>query len=176
MNFFETVEKRYTHKEKFLSEPVPREHLQAIANAGLAAPSGCNAQSVNLIIVDDKSILSELCAVAPTAGLSTVQAAIVVMTDPATQTYSINYEKEDYSAAVENMLLAAVALGYASVWLDGILIDRSKQIEYLKILGVPESFNVPAILPIGKPDGNGSRRAKKPYSERLSYNHYGERG
>lgn len=172
MDFFEAVEKRYTHKETFLNGSVPREHLEAIARTGLAAPSGCNAQSVSLIIVDDAEILAKLCEIASSVGLSSVQAAIVVMTDPSTQTYSINYEKEDYSAAVENMLLAATALGYASVWLDGILIDRSKQLEYLKILGAPDSFNVPAVLPLGKPDGSGSRRKKKPYSERLSYNQY----
>ncbi|MCL2772211.1 MAG: nitroreductase family protein [Oscillospiraceae bacterium] len=172
MEFFETVEKRYTHKERFLNEPVPREHLEAIAHAGLAAPSGCNAQSVSLIIIDDPSVLDKLRGIATSAGLDTVRAVIAVMTDPTTQTNDTNYEKEDYSAAVENMLLAATALGYASVWLDGILIDRKAQQEYLRVLGAPESFHLPTILPIGKPDGAGMRRIKRPYSERLSYNQF----
>jgi len=172
MDFFEAVSARYSHKQRFLSDPVPREHLIQIARAGLAAPTGGNSQSVELIILDDRAAFEEVCEVTSTEGLRSAPAGIVVMTNRKTQTSEDNFEKEDYSAAVENMLLAATALGYASLWLDSILFDPEKAARARAVLGAPEEMTMWAILPIGKPDGEGARRAKKPYSERLSYNHY----
>jgi len=173
MDYFDAVKSRYTHKELFLSDPVPRRHLDMIAHAGLAAPSGGNAQSVSLIVVDDKEVLTRLCAIAATDGLRSAPAAIAVMSDPSTQSAGSNFMVEDYSAATENMLLAATALGYGAVWLDYLLMDRSVQLAYLKVLGAPESYLLPIIIPIGKPDGEGSRRVKKPFGERMSYNRFG---
>lgn len=172
MDIFEAIEKRYSHKTSFLGEPVPRAHLEKIARCGLLAPSGRNAQCVHLVIVDDAQVLAKLCEVASSGGLRSAPAAIVVLTDSDTQDDGMNFEKEDYSAAIENMLLAAVALGYASVWLDGILMNPSAQEGYRKVLGVPQSFHVPVILPIGKPNGEGTRREKRPLIDRLSYNQF----
>jgi nitroreductase len=175
MEFFEAVRKRYTHKEKFKSDAVPREHLEAIASAGLAAPSGGNTQSVGVIIIDDRDILGRLCGIAASNGLRTAPVAIAVLINPAMQMENTDYTREDYSAVTENMLLAATALGYASVWLDYILVDRDVQLSYLKVLCAPETFLLPVILPIGIPDGEGSRREKIPIRERISYNRYGSK-
>ncbi|MDR2571700.1 MAG: nitroreductase family protein, partial [Oscillospiraceae bacterium] len=54
MDFFEAVEKRYSHKEKFLPDAVPVEDLERIAKAGLAAPTGNNSQCVKLIILQGR--------------------------------------------------------------------------------------------------------------------------
>jgi len=175
MDFFEAVNARYSHKQRFLPEPVPRAHLEKIARAGLAAPTGSNSQSVELVILDDRTVLREVCEVTSTDGLRSTPAAIAVMTDRCTQSGPLNFEKEDYSAAVENMLLAATALGYASVWLDSILYDQETAARVRATLGAPEGMTMWAILPIGKPSGEETRRKKKPFEDRLSYNRYGAR-
>ena len=176
MDFFEIIEKRYSHKEKFLPDAVPLDKLEIIAKAGIAAPSGSNSQSVRLIILPDREILQLLCDIAPTAGLITAPAAIVILTDKSTQTGNFNYELEDYSAAAENMLLAAVALGYESLWLDFPWIDENNQKAALEVLEVPEGYHLRAVLPVGLPDGIGSRREKLPFCERVFYNKFGRRG
>jgi nitroreductase len=76
---------------------------------------------------------------------------------------------EDYSAAAAQMLLAATALGYVSLWLDSPYFDEDKQKAALAILGAPESYHLRVVLPIGLPDGEGSRRSKMPFEERVSY-------
>ena len=54
--------------------------------------------------------------------VTSAQAAIVVVMDPmATSDKAYTFGVEDYAAAVENMLLAIQALGYATVWIDGAL-------------------------------------------------------
>ena len=51
---------RRSYRGKFKPDPVPREDLAAILEAGLAAPSGCNKQTTSLIAVDDPAILARL--------------------------------------------------------------------------------------------------------------------
>ena len=105
--------------------------------------------------------------------MNTAPAAIAVLIEGnvAPTSHGVNFDKEDYSAVVENMLLGAVALGYASVWLDSPFWDGERQKKALALLGA-ETCHLWAVLPIGKPDGEGSRREKLPFSARVSYNRY----
>jgi len=179
MDFFETVSKRYSHKAKFSPAPVPLADLERIAQAGLDAPSGANRQTVQLIILPDREVLDPLCEAAPAWGvLESAPAAIAVLTDgslsPQNGNEFENFEKEDYAAAVENMLLAATALDYASLWLDSPYFGEAKQKAALQILGAPEHFHIWAVLPIGKPGAESSRREKQPFAQRVSYQQYGQ--
>jgi len=173
MDFFETVEKRYSHKELFLPESVPLKDLEIIAKAGLAAPTGNNSQYVRLIILPDNASIQPLCDISPHDGLKSAPAAIAVLTDPSAQMFQWNFAVEDYSAAAAQMLLAATALGYASLWLDSPYFDEDKQKAAVIALGAPESYHLRVVLPIGKPKGEGSRREKMPFSERVSYRRFG---
>jgi len=85
----------------------------------------------------------------------------------------ISFEKEDYSAAMQNILIAATALGYSSLWLDSPFFSEDVQIAAREALGTPDSFHLWAVIPIGKPDGEGSRREKLPFTQRVSYGRYG---
>jgi len=174
MDLFESIEKRYSHKERFLPDNVPLKDLEQIAKAGLAAPTGNNSQCVRLIILQDKKSVQLLCDIAPTEGMSTAPCAIAVLTDINAQVAKWNFEIEDYSAAATQMLLAATALGYASLWLDSPYFDEDKQKEALRVLGAPEGYHLRVVLPIGKPEGTGSRRPKMAFNERVSYGKFGK--
>ena len=56
---------------------------------------------------------------------------------------------EDGSAAVENMLIAATALGYGSCWLEGYTLQR--EFEFKGMLQVPDNRRLLTIIPIGVP-------------------------
>jgi len=151
-----------------------REVLETIAQAGLDAPNGVNRQVVRLIILPNRESIEPVCAVSPTCGLETCPAAIAVLTDTTiTPPLAFNFEKEDYAAAVTQMLLAATALGYASLWLDSPYFDAEKRKEATAVLGAPDTYYLWAVLPVGKPDGVGSRRSKLPFNDRVSYVRYG---
>ena len=175
MDFFEAVEKRYSHKGRFLADCVPLENLERIAKAGLAAPSGGNSQCVRLVILRNAEELEGLRRLSPNhGGLVTAPAAIALLTK--VQTGDINFEVEDYAAATENMLLAAVALGYAALWLDHPYFNEDTQKAALEVLGAPASCRLRVVIPVGLPDGDGERREKLPFSERVSYGRFGQRG
>jgi nitroreductase len=172
MDLFEAIEKRYSHKERFLPDAVPLGDLERIAKAGLAAPTGTNSQCVRLVILPDREAVQPLCNAAPTDGMLTAPAAIAVFTENSKQNGKCNFELEDYSAATENMLLAATALGYASLWLDSPYFDAVKQRAACEVLGAPPNYHLRAVIPIGLPEGNGLRREKLPFKERVSYGKY----
>ena len=175
MNIFEAFKNRYSHKETFLPTPVSLENLEKIAQAGLDAPNGVNRQVVRLIILPDRESLDPVCKVSPAPGLETAPAAIAVLTDTTITPPppAFNFEKEDYSAAVTQMFLAATGLGYSSLWLDSPYFDLEKKKEATKALGAPESYYLWAVLPIGLPNGEGSRREKLPFEDRVFYGKFG---
>jgi len=169
MDFFEAVEKRYSHKEKYLPDAVPMADLERIAKAGLSAPTGYNSQCVKLVILNGRDEVDPLCNVVPTDGMLTAPAAIAVLTDKQAHSNPINFDLEDYAAAAAQMILAAFALGYVSVWLDSPYFDEEKQKAALEVLSASDRYHLRVVLPIGLPDGDGSRREKQPFNERVFY-------
>jgi len=175
MDLFEAVEKRYSHKEKFLPDAVPLPDLERIAKAGLAASTGNNTQCVKLVILSSRGEVQKLCDVVQTEGLKTAPAAIAVLTDSEGHRAPYNFEVEDYAAAAAQMLLAVTALGYVSVWLDSPFFDKSNQKAALTALGASYRYHLRVVLPVGLPDGEGSRREKLSFSDRVSYGVLGQK-
>lgn len=60
MNTLETINTRHSYRGRYKQQKIPRTDLKKIAQAGLAAPSGCNKQTTSLIIVDDQEMLKKL--------------------------------------------------------------------------------------------------------------------
>lgn len=119
MNILEAIQNRHSYRGKYASTPVPREDLKTIMEAGLAAPSGCNTQTTSLIAVDDPAILKELNAIINKPVGATAPAMICVLTQRIPSYHGRCFAVQDYSAAIENMLLAITALGYESCWVEG---------------------------------------------------------
>ncbi|MFH0963178.1 MAG: nitroreductase family protein [Planctomycetota bacterium] len=177
MEFFETVEKRYSYRGPCCAQKVPRKDLDRIVRAGIAAPSGKNAQTTTFIIVDDPLVTAKIAAMEGAGrSLREAPALIACLIDAAPELILLDkahFQIEDCAAAVENMLLAITALGYASVWIDGWLrhTDRARVIG--RLLGVPDDKIVRVILPVGVPAEEGPRQEKKPFEERAWFNRYG---
>ena len=172
MDLFEAIEKRYSHKEKFLPDTVPIEDLKKIAKAGLAAPTGNNTQNVKLVILPDKEALKPISDIVPTDGTKTAPSAIALFTDSIMRGDGHNFDMENYSAAAQNILLAVTALGYASVWLDYPFFNEDTQKKALKLFNAPPGYRLHVLFPIGKPDGEGTRRCKLSYEERFFINKF----
>ena len=171
MDTMQAMMERKSYRGKYLPDPVPRADLQAILEAGLAAPSGCNKQTTSLIAVDDPAVLSALHGViSPSVG-ETAPAMICVLTERIIAYRDRCFATQDYSAAIENMLLAITALGYASVWVEGHITDVD-QIgrQMADILGVPQEMELVCFLPVGKPAQEIKGPDKKAFHERAWFN------
>lgn len=171
MTAIEIINKRHSYRGKFKPTPVPRTDLITIMKAGLAAPSGCNKQTTSLIAVDDPEVMSKLHAVIDPPVGETAPAMICVLTKRIFAYRDKCYATQDYSAAIENMLLAAVELGYQSCWIEGHITDTDDIAgKMAKILNVPDEYELVCFLPIGIAESEPTVPKKIPFEERMAFN------
>jgi len=71
------------------------------------------------------------------------------------------------------MLLAITALGYASVWMDGVLRYENRAQRIAQLLGVPNDKQVRVVLPVGIPAVTVTQKEKLPFQQRAWFNRYG---
>lgn len=162
---------RSSYRGKYKESPVDREDLKRILQAGLAAPSGCNQMTTSLIAVDDPVLLQELKDMIDPPICETAPAAIFVLTRRVFAYRDKCFSVQDYSASIENMLLAAKALGYESCWYEGhITDDDGKALKLARRLGVPDDLDLVCLLPIGIAAGKTTRAKKKAFDERAWFN------
>ena len=162
---------RRSYRGKYRPDPVPREHLTEILQAGLAAPSGCNRQTVSLIAVDDPALLARLHSVIQPPVGETAPAMICVLSRPLIAYRDRCFAVQDYAAAIENMLLAIVSLGYESCWYEGHITDTDRiGAQMAQILGVPEGWELVCFLPVGVAEGKTATPKKKSFAERAGFN------
>ena len=171
MDILETISKRHSYRGAYKPDPIPREHLRMILQAGLDAPSGCNKQTTSLIAVDDPELLRQIREVPERSAGEPAPAAICVLTRRIIAYRDRCYSVQDYSAAIENMLLAIVALGYESCWYEGRMTDLDRAGHRIaQILNVPEEYELVCYLPIGIPVSAPVPPVKQPFEERAWFN------
>jgi len=173
MDIFECIQKRYSYRGSYKNIPVPREDLEKIMKAGLAAPSGCNKQTTSFVGLDDMKILNSIAELIKKNGFggTSAPAGICVLTRRIPGYADVYFNIQDYAAAIENILLAITALGYASCWIEGQITENTEtQKQIAELLNIPEEYTVVAFLPIGVPEKEGKRPAYKTFSERAWYN------
>ena len=174
MNAIQTIMSRHSYRGKYKPDMVPREHLLTILEVGLAAPSGCNKQTTSLIAVDDPQMMKQLHAVIDPPIGETAPAMICVLTKRIIAYRDRCYSAHDYSAAIENMLLAIVELGYQSCWIEGHVTgeDRIGR-KMADILGVPQDMELVCFLPVGVAAEAVNPPKKQPRSQRAWLNGFG---
>ena len=171
MDILELINSRHSYRGKYENTPVPRSDLVKILEAGLAAPSGCNKQTVSLIAVDDPVVLKKLHQVINPPVGETAPAMICVLSQRIVAYRDRCFAVQDYAAAIENMLLAIVALGYQSCWYEGHVTDLDRIGDQMaRILGVPEDYELVCVLPVGVSKSTPVLPKKKDFSERAWFN------
>jgi nitroreductase len=135
-------------------DPVPEEMVQELVRAALSAPSGNNARPWHLIVVRDPEKRQALSKTHPWAFFcADSPVVIVVAADPRK---SEHWWIEDCSAAIENILIQATALGLGSCWV-GIRGSEKRGYEREQVVrqvcGIPEHIRVEALVAVGFPAG-----------------------
>ena len=152
---------------KYLNKSVEEDKIDAIVKAGMAAPSGMDRRPWEFVVGTDREALDSMAAKLPYAKMLTnAPLAIVVCGD----TTRSSYWYLDCSAATQNVLLAAEALGLGAVWTaaypyeDRIDVVRQNT-------GLPENIVPLCVIPIGYPDG--PQKAKDKFDpQRVHRNKY----
>lgn len=148
---------------KFEPKPVAGELAASLLDCACAAPSAKNFQPCEFILIDDKPTLEKIGAATPAAKMASgAGLGIAVCVDvPAYEARSGLTDgtwREDAAAAMENILIAARALGLEGVWLK--VSDRADREGTIPpILGIPQGVKLFAIALAGYP-----AETKEPYA------------
>lgn len=156
----------YRAVREFSDEPVPRDVLVSILEAGRRAPSSKNQQRWAFVACTDRDHLRELAAIGDFAGhLANAGAAIAIVTPETADASTREWQLLDVGQAAMNMLLAAWDLGlgavHASVY-DEPLARR--------LLCYPEGERCDLVLSLGYPADRATvsaprRRGRRPLED-----------
>ncbi len=169
------IKSRRSYRGEYLNTAIPRKDLKTIMEMGMCAPSGCNMQTTSFIAVDDIKILNYIKSVITPPIFETAPAIICVLTQKIYAYRNKCYNVQDYSAAIQNMLLVIKELGYESCWYEGHITDEdSLGRKIADILQVPKEYDLVCILPIGIAVGSTQNPKKKPIEQRAWFNGFGK--
>jgi len=157
----EAIRKRRSVR-KFTGEPIPRQDLETIVDAGRLAASGHNKQPWDFIVITNRNTINELKVC--TQWMEKAGAIIAVVVDPSSRWWC-----EDGSAAVENILIACTAMGYGSCWVEGNMLPYEEGFKAL--LGIPKEKRLFTLIPVGVPV-EWPTKDKKPLQEVIHWEKY----
>jgi|WetSurMetagenome_2_1015567.scaffolds.fasta_scaffold68592_3 nitroreductase len=151
---FENIHNRKSVRH-YNGKPADKEQLLQLIKAGMAAPSAKNIQPWAFIGITDAKTLETLAAELPFAKmLPSAGSAIVVCGDliKASEESHPDMWAQDCSAATENILLGAEALGLGAVW-TACWPHRIRSAYVASVLGVPEHIVPFCVIAIGHSTG-----------------------
>ena len=163
-----------TSIRQYTDEPVSKENIETMLRAGMAAPTAVNRQPWHFVVINSKEKLAELAGDNPRGGMLKQAALAIVVCgnmDKALPGPGQGFWVQDCSAATENILLAANALGLGAVW-TGLFPDENRAASVAKVLKLPQTFIPLCTILIGHPAEHPQPKDKwKP--ENVSYNEFG---
>ena len=166
MDVFEAI-RTLLAVRSYEDRPVPPDVVRRIVEAGHLSASSINLQPWHFVVVEDRSTLEKLGSLVRT-GPFIAQAPLAI---------AVAYEKasrfgvSDASRAIQDMMLAAWDSGVGSVWTGFGGLE-----EAAKLLGIPDTLELLAVVPFGYPAqavGRGKKK-RKPLSEVASRERYGQ--
>ncbi len=151
---------------RYETRDIPEEVMQQILEAGRQAPSAANRQPIRFVVVNDHGLLKTLCDSLLARFVKYAPAVIVGCAD-IKSIMTGKWALVDATIAMENMVIAAWALGVGSCWIGAC--DENKIKELLKI---PDNWKVVALIALGYPDEHPEPRKKKSFEQMFSFNSF----
>lgn len=152
---------------KFTDQPVSREDLVTLLKAGMSGPSAMNAQPWKFVVITGKEVIDQFRENLRFANMNAAAVICVLGIKQMPGKRVINeFWVQDCSAATENILLAAAAMGLGTVWV-GVHPIPTNERRVRKILHLPEGVIPLNLIYIGHPDENPEPRTQ--YDEARVY-------
>jgi nitroreductase len=169
MEFLELVKQRYSVRA-YKSEPIENDKLQKVLEAAQLAPTACNLQPFQLIVVHTKGREKELQRIYGASWF--VQAPIIICacgkpSESWVRTDGENYCDIDVTIAMDHLILAAADLGLGTCWIGAFNPEAARE-----ILGLPDDVKPVAFTPLGYPDDRVKTKNRKSIDHLVRYEHW----
>ena len=145
----------------YTSEPVAPEQVEILLKAAMAAPTAMNVQPWSFVVLDSREALDALSDALPYAKmLKGAPLAIIVCGETLWMGGTENpFWSQDCSAATQNLLLAAEAIGLGAVW-TAAYPDEMRCAAISEAIGLPSTVKPLCVIPIGHPAGEDQPKDK----------------
>ena len=151
---------------KYENKEIPQEILQQILEAGRWAPSAVNRQPFRFVVVKDREIMKDLCDTLITRFVKYAPVAIAGCAD-VKSFLTGKWAVVDTTIAMQNMVIAAWALGIGSCWIGACNEEKVK-----KLLKIPDKWKVVALVTLGYPAEQPKPKKKKPIEDLFNFNSF----
>jgi len=140
---------------KYTDDPVSREELTAILEAGRWAPSGLNNQPCRfLVVMAGDSRQEALAGCTKYSHIIMAAKVLVVVFLDKSKMYHPLKDHQTAGACIQNMLLAIHALGLGGVWL-GEIVNQAEEV--FNVLSLDQgSYELMALITLGRPATQGA--------------------
>ena len=138
---------------EFTGEKISEAQIDTLLRAAMAAPSALNKQPWAFIVVTDDNVIAKLGEALPYSRCSNHPAVAFIPCgdlSKAIEGEMANFWINDVSAATENLLLAAHAMGLGAVW-TGLHPDMTRVKMVQDLMGLPEHIIPLCVVPVGVP-------------------------
>lgn len=148
----EAIQTRVSVRE-FTGEKLTDEQIEQLLRAAMAAPSALNKQPWQFVVVTNEELLRKIGEQMPNTRCQNKPGCAIVPCGDMTKTLegqARDFWVNDLSAATENLLLAAHAMGLGAVW-TGVHPNKDRVKEVQELLGLDENLVPLCIIPVGVP-------------------------
>ncbi len=138
---------------KYTKQAVSAQQLRTLLDAAMMAPSALNAQPWHFVVISDRTLLTEIAAKNHNAEMTKDAVLAILVCADLKLEQAPGFWPQDCSAAVQNLLLAAHALGLGAVW-TGIYPQQKSIDTYRLMFSLPENIVPHSLIPVGYPAEN----------------------
>jgi nitroreductase len=135
---------------KYTNEDVRQGDLEYILRAAMSAPTARNTRCYSFIVIKDKQMHKKIASVHQAAQMILNAPVAILVVGDESLAYG-GYLPQDCAASTQNILLAATARGYGSVWC-GIYSNEERSEAISKLFNLPKNIKPFSLVVIGKTD------------------------
>ena len=149
---------------EYTDTPLTKDQLHTIIEAGCWAPSGLNNQPWRFVTITKDIIKNQLSELTHYGQIIKTAPALIAVYLDTKKMYDAVKDLQSAGACIQNMLLAAEAIGLGGVWLGQILKNKDKVNTVLELTDV---YDLMAILAFGHPEHRNQVSTRKPVNQFL---------
>lgn len=162
---FQTIYSRRSIRKFKSDKKVEYKKINKLLRAAMAAPSACNIQPWDFILIDDRETIEKIKNSIEQYGNYNTPLIMVITGNNANIPWKDN-GIIDCALAMENIMIAAPTIGLGTVCIGGFNRKAVKE-----ILGIPENIEPIGMLYIGYPNEHKKPRTKY-LSEAVHWNKF----
>jgi nitroreductase len=151
---------------RYQDRPIPEDVIARILESARMTASAMNAQPWHFVAVTEPETLRRLGGVIASGRYVADAPLAIAVAVERTSRFGVS----DGSRAIQSMVLTAWDEGVGSNWTGFTGMDGVRE-----ILGIPDAYDVIAVLPFGYPaeERRGGRKDRKPAAEVISRERFG---